>query len=80
MSLVPVVDVDQAAQMSPAQLSTQCVDNLLGLEYLGKAQHVAQVLGTEAAPVFCLQLSRQCRDNLLPISGSLALEHFGVGR
>lgn len=31
--------------MRPAQLSTQCVDNLLCLEHLGKAQHVAQIFG-----------------------------------
>src|SRR3990172_4797219 len=72
------IDIDQAAQMRPAQLPTQCVDNLLSLEYLSKAQHVAQILGAETAPVFYLQLSRQCRDNLLTIASAFALEHFGA--
>ena len=64
--------------MRPAQLPTQCVDNLLSLEYLSKAQHVAQILGAETAPVFYLQLSRQRRDNLLAVASARALEHFGA--
>lgn len=64
--------------MRPAQLSTQCVDNRLSLECLGKAQHVVQVLGAEAAPVLRLQLSRQRRDNLLTVASAFALEHFGA--
>ena len=43
--------------MGPAQLSTQCVDNVLGLEHLAKAQHVTQVLGTKATAMLVLQLA-----------------------
>jgi hypothetical protein len=64
--------------MGPAQLSTQCVDNFLGLEHLAEAQHMTQVLGAEAAPVFGFQLSRQRSDDLFAVAGPLPLEHLGA--
>ena len=55
--------------MGPAQLSTQCVDNFLGLEHLAKARHVVQVLGAETAPMIGLQLPRQRSDDLFAVTG-----------
>ena len=73
-----IVDVNQAAQMSPAQLSTQCVDNLLRLKHFAKAQHVTQVLGTKAPCMLGFQLKRQRSDDLFAVTGLLPLKHLGV--
>lgn len=40
LPLEGIVEVNQAAQMGPVQLSTQWVDNLLGLEHLAKAIYI----------------------------------------
>lgn len=55
--------------MGPAQLSTQRVDNLLGLEHLRKAQHMAQFFGSKAASVISFQLSCQHSDDLFSVAG-----------
>ena len=51
VSLQRVVEVDQGAEVGPAQLSTQRGDNLAVGEPLDEADHVAQILLREPAAV-----------------------------
>lgn len=42
VALEGLVEIEQCAKVSPAQLSTQCVDNVFFWEYFGKTNHVVE--------------------------------------
>jgi hypothetical protein len=71
-----IVDVDQAVHMGPAQLSTQCVGNVFGLEHPGNAQHVTQVLATNDTAMPGFQFACGCSDGLPAVSGTRPLKYL----
>jgi hypothetical protein len=69
------VEVNDLAEVSPTQLSTQRVDNLGVRENLGEANHVEHICPGEAPTKLNGQLFTQCVDYLLAIFGALVLEN-----
>jgi hypothetical protein len=66
--------VDDLAKMSPTQLSTQCVHNLLVWKNLGETHHVEEVRPAKSVSKLNGQLSTQCVDYLFAVIGALCLE------
>ena len=64
--------------MGPAQLSTQCVDNCLIRENLGKTQHVAKVLLVKSTTVITLQLPRESDNNSVAVACARSTQYFGL--
>jgi hypothetical protein len=54
--------IDYLSKMSPAQLSTQCVDNLSFLKNLSTTDHI-EYISSKNAPILQGQFSRQCLEN-----------------
>ena len=74
VSFQRVVDVDDLLEVSPAQFSPQCGDNLLIREYLGESEHVPQAFLGEAAAALRGQLSPQRGTICLAVFGPLLVE------
>ena len=64
--------------MGPAQLSTQCVDNLPVGERFGEPDHVPEILVGEAPAKFGGQPRRDRHDDPLPVPGPLRAEDLGT--
>lgn len=70
-----VVEVDDAPQMGPAQLCTQCVHNLHVWKHLSESHHVEQVSFREPTAKLAGQLCTQCGHNLLAVARPLLFQN-----
>ena len=67
-------EVDDQAEVAPAQFCTQCVQNLFFWEYLGESNHVGEIPRRESRTELLHQFRRQRRQNLLSVPGSFSLQ------